>query len=241
MRAFTIRADGTPRYLTVHPIPYNWKRASGDAWVASDVQQENAGYWANALVPYTKNWGIADGTGFTKIRNAADATDFADPNPPAKAESISVTMNGLLHTLSSSQVTNPAIVPLFWGGNGKAAYEGRSIANPVLNCGVDAANNTAGCKFDPSAGPGYTWTWGTGASVYMFANGDNVCRTDSSAKFARHGRITGPSTGVEPNRDYYGSPFAHINTNGSPLTMWGCTIAGATKSYACYFRPDRDQ
>jgi prepilin-type N-terminal cleavage/methylation domain-containing protein len=243
MRAYTIRADGTPRWNVVHPIPQNWKLASGDVWTLPATIQENSGYWANALQPYSKSWAIMDGTGFAKTQNAADAADFAAATKPAQPASISLIFNGLLHTMSNTEVTNPSIVPLFWAGTGKGAMEGRAISNPALNCGSNAAYNNSSCRFSPSSGPGYGWFWTTGtAQVYSFSNGQNVVRTDTSAKFYRHGKKTGSSaSGAAPNTDYYGSPFAHINLDGSPNTMWGCTITGATASYACFFRPDRDQ
>lgn len=242
MRAFTIRADGTARWNVVHPVPVNWKRASGDVWTTAAVQQENNGYWANALLPYSKNWDIYDGTGYTKVQNAADAADFADPNKPAQPVSTSLIYNGILHTLSSSQVVNPSVVPLFWAGTGKGASWGRTISNPALNCASAAQFNNGSCKFDPMGGPGWAWFWIVpDAAAATYSGGFNAARTDSSAKFYKAGRPTGPDTTSEPNRDYYGSPYAHILPNGAPLTMWGCTVNGASVAYPCFFRPDRDQ
>lgn len=238
MRAYTIRADGTARWNVIHPIPHDWKTA--DIWGDPAVAQENAGYWANALQSYTKNWGIYDGTGFQKTRSSADAADFAIPANAAKAKSIALNFNGLLHTMSTTEIESVSLVPIFWHGNGKGAQEGRAISNPALNCSTAGFNNSS-CRFNPSAGPGYAWFWVTGASAYAFGNGQNVARADSSAKFYKHGRVTGPDTSSEPNRDYWGSPFAHILPSTAPLTMWGCTLTGATRSYACFFRPDRTQ
>jgi prepilin-type N-terminal cleavage/methylation domain-containing protein/prepilin-type processing-associated H-X9-DG protein len=233
MRAYTIRPDGSPRVTTVHPIPYNWK-ATDAVWSLPDVMTENQGYWANSLQPYVKNWGIYDDTGFTKTRNAADAADFAVVNKPAQPASISLTFNGLLHALSSNTPTNPAIVPLFWSGMGKSALEGRSYSNPVLACGGTAAD-TPGCVFSPDDGPGYTWLWNGSSSAFVFGRGSNMVYTDGHAKF----RNTG-SPGVL-NTNYYGAPFANLDANGAPTTMWGCKrTATSTKSYSCFFRPDKD-
>lgn len=74
----------------------------------------------------------------------------------------------------------------------------------------------------------------------MYGDGMNASRTDTSAKFFRVGP-KGTQSPNEPNRDYYGTPFARIDDNGSPVSMWGCTITGGTVSYACFFRPDQDQ
>jgi prepilin-type N-terminal cleavage/methylation domain-containing protein len=237
-RAYTVRADGTVRWNVIHPVPHNWKAASGDVWTTAATQQENAGYWANAIQPYTKNWDIMDGTGFTKVRSTADAADFATPSP-IRAASVSMTFNGLLHTLSSSETLLPSSVPLFWNGTGKGAYEGRAISNPSLNC---TSVNDPSCRFSPSSGPGWAWFWIANGSAFSFGEGLNISRTDTSAKFYRSGRRTGEDTTTEPNRNYYGAPFAHIQTSsGRPLTMWGCTITGATASYSCFFRPDKPE
>jgi prepilin-type N-terminal cleavage/methylation domain-containing protein len=237
-RAYTVRADNTVRWATIHPVPHNWKAASGDVWTTAAVQQENAGYWANALQPYAKNWDLFDGTGFTKTRSTADAADFATPSA-IRAASVALTYNGLLHTLSSSETLLPSSVPLFWAGTGKGAYEGRAISNPALNC---TTVDNPSCRFNPSGGPGYAWFWIANGSAFVFGEGMNNVRTDTSAKFLRSGRRTGEDTTGEPNRNYYGSPFAHIQTSsGRPLTMWGCTVTGATASYACFFRPDKPE
>src|SRR5688572_14146530 len=55
MRAFTTRADGSHRWNTVHPVPYNMMISDG--WETPATQAENAGYWANSVQPYVKNWG----------------------------------------------------------------------------------------------------------------------------------------------------------------------------------------
>jgi prepilin-type N-terminal cleavage/methylation domain-containing protein len=236
-------AARTVTWNVIHPIPHDWKLASGDYWTTPEARQQAAEMWANAVQMYVKNWGIYDDTGFTKTRNAADAVDFT---APAKAFAIGhLTYNGLLHTLSSSEMVNPSIVPMYWNGFGKGAYEGRLMANPQLFC--DSTTPEAACRFNPGGLPqtgasaGWAWFWPTGtASAYVFGEGMNFGFTDTSAKFRNVGRRTGASP-AEPNRNYYGSPFAHILQDGRPQTMWGCTVAGATVSYSCFFRPDKDQ
>jgi hypothetical protein len=215
-----------------------------DGWEVPATQAENAGYWANALNPYIKNWGIYDNTGFTKTVVATDADDHL--NSPIQEQSTHVTFNGLLHTLSTSEIVEVSKVPMFWSGLHKGAYQGRALSNPALACTAVAPGGP--CRFNPSGPPqagatgGYQWYINGTASAYIFAEGGNYSYTDSSAKFRRAGRRTGEDTTTEPNRDYYGTPWAHIRTStGQPLTMWGCTAAGATASYSCFFRPDRTE
>ena len=118
------------------------------------------------------------------------------------------------------------------------------MANPQLRC--DSTTVEAPCRFNPvappqpGAGGGYGWFWPAGgASAYVFGEGMNYSFTDTSAKFRSIGRRTG-SAGA-PNTNYYGAPFAHILEDGSPWTMWGCTVTGASVSYSCFFRPDKTQ
>lgn len=249
-RAFTIRADNSARWNVIHPVPYNWKRGSGDVWTQRDTQQENAGYVMNALQPYIKNFGIYDGTGFNSIRNSADNADFTNYNVPP--QSVHFTYNGLLHALSNAEVTQVSKCPMFWNGNGKGALMGRAIANPALNCGPAGADERD-CRFNPSAPPSQNASCGTGfcaawfwaadpaypsVSAYVFSRGMNYTRVDTSAKFKRLFEPTGTTAF---SYDYYGQPFAQIYDNTVPYTMWGCNLGGNTPYYMCFFRPDLDQ
>jgi len=243
-RAMTQRPDGTLRWNTIHPIPYNWKKGSGDVWTTSDVQRENAGYWANALQPYTKNWGIYDGTQFNSVKNAADAADFLSYNVPAQSGHF--TFNGVLHTISSSELVQVSKCPLFWSGNGKAAMMGRAISNPTLRCDGPATGTNTECRFNaggyPMAGAtgGAAWFWAADPAypsvpAYVFARGMNFTYTDTNAKFKR---LFEPTGTANLSTDYYSTPFAQIYDNGTPYTMWFCYSSGATQAYPCFFRPD---
>ncbi|MFN3728576.1 MAG: prepilin-type N-terminal cleavage/methylation domain-containing protein [Fimbriimonadaceae bacterium] len=244
--ALTYRyTNGTTNWNVLHPVPGDWKLASGDYWTLPAGWNQANQHWANSTQPYIKSWAIWDDTGFTRVENAADAADFAAPN--RQPASVNFTYNGLLHTLSTSEVASPSRLTMFWNGFGKAAYRGRALSNPQIRCN-NASAAYLPCRFNPTGVPqtgadgGYGWFWATDpASAFVFGEGMNFAHTDSSAKFRPIGRRTGPDTTSEPNRNYYGSPFAHIRNDGRPLTMWGCTISGATASYACFFRPDQDQ
>jgi len=242
-QAFSRRwALGTQAWNVVHPIPHNWKMASGDYWCNVDAQNQANQQWANSTQPYSKNWGIHDDTGFNSTKNAADAVDFAAAVKPAEPATENLAFNGMLHMLTSSDISLVASVPMLWGGYGKGALNGRSINNPGMNCGT-GVNEI--CRFNPTGAPalgggGGVWFWTTGASAFVWGEGMNFAFCDTSAKFRSVGRVTGPSP-APPNTNYYGSPFAHILAGGVPQTMWVCTIPGATQAYPCMFRPDRTQ
>lgn len=247
MRAMTIRTDGTSRWNTVHPIPFDWKGPSGDVWTTEPTKSENAGYWANAMQPYVKNWGLFDGTQFNQIRNSADAVDFA--NPVKAPASTNFTFNGLLHTLSASEMVSPSKVPVFWQGSfGKSAMLGRANSNPALRC--DAPAPFADCRFSPSALPqtgstgngtntGYAWFWdASNPKVYTYGRGMNYSYGDTSAK---HRALFSPTGTTASSTNYYGQPFAQINTDETPQSMWGCRTSATAASYSCFFRPDKPE
>lgn len=244
MRAFTVRPDLTARWNTVHPTPHNWKTLDG--WADPQVMAENAGYWANALQPYTKSWALQDSTGFTKFRSGTtDDPDFANPNKPAQPASNNMTFNGLMHTLSTTEMASPSVAVLFWQGYGKSAHDGRTISNPALRC--SGPGDASGCRFNPSDFPmagvtgstfGSAWFWPgpAGTSAWCYGRGFNASRSDTSAKFQN----ATASTSYSPAS----GPFAAMAANGAPQSMWGCRPAGSAASvpyYGCIFRPDREQ
>lgn len=243
-QAFTRRHTlGTMAWNTLTPIPYNWKQASGDYWTDNNGRNQANQQWSNSTQPYAKNWGIHDDTGFNMTRAVgADDADFAAAVKPAQPASQNIAFNGLLHTLTSGEIALVSNVPMLWGGYGKGAYEGRSLANPSMNCGTGVIEV---CRFNPTGPPavgggGGAWFWTTGASGYVWGEGMNFAFCDTSTKFRSIGRIV-PYPDPNPNTDYYNRPFAHIGPGGVPQTMWFCTIAGATQSYPCMFRPDKTQ
>jgi prepilin-type N-terminal cleavage/methylation domain-containing protein len=241
-QAFTRRyALQTLAWNVIHPIPHNWKTTDA-YWSNSGGENQAIQQWSNSTQPYAKNWGIHDDTGFNKTRSTADTADFAVVNKPAQPASQNIAFNGLLHTMSTTEIAHPSIIPTLWNGYGKGAYEGRSIANPTLACGSLTTDN---CYFNPAGPPsgsggGAAWFWTTGASAFVWGNGLNISNADTSTKWISIGRETGPSP-AQPNTNYFGAPFAHILYGGQPQTMWFCAISGATVYYPCFFRPDKTQ
>lgn len=252
--AFGMRPAGTWGYNVLHPIPADWK--TQDVWGTDPAQQNMAKcFWANSVSPYVKNKDIFDSTGFSKKRYSADDADFAIAANASKAMSMNQFYNGLLHHYNMTAIAQPSRLVIIWEGQGKAALEGRGIVNPSLRCTGSKAFED--CMFNPTAPPmasmntgsctgGHCWVWfweggsANNASCYVFSQGWNATRADSSAKFYRSGRVTGASG--NPNTMYNDSPYAHILESTAPYTMWGCNDPAGLSAlyYQCMFRPDSE-
>ncbi len=243
--AQSYRTNGTYRWATIHPFPGNWPGpAHSGGWGPDSVKQTTATHSSNSVYPYIKNYGIYDNTGFP-LATADSAADIAAR--VAELQNTNLAFNGLLSEYSLTGVAQPSRLTLLWQGYGKGALHGRSMANPNLRCDAPAPGGP--CKFNAGGNPqsgatgtyGWFWPGPANSSAFVFGNGMNYVRTDSSAKFMKVGRVTGSSsTGAEPNRDYNNSPFAHILEGGRPETMWSCDSNGNGVNYPCFFRPDSE-
>jgi prepilin-type N-terminal cleavage/methylation domain-containing protein len=219
------------------PIPADWKQAGVDVWSTDpNAKLAAATHVGNSIQPYAKSYPIYEGAGMPKFQGTYDAADFAYPSTK-KAASTSFTFNGLLHTISTTEIAQPSRLTMIWQGYGKSQHQGRIISNPSMNCGTGTGYE---CRFNPTGnactGPGCSrgaWFWVWPVSSYCYGRGMSNVRSDSSAKFFRTGNETGPSP-AEPNRAYNDSPFAHILVGGQPQTMWFCG------GWPCFFRPDSE-
>ncbi|HVL38107.1 MAG TPA: prepilin-type N-terminal cleavage/methylation domain-containing protein [Fimbriimonadaceae bacterium] len=234
-------ATGNVRWNVITDVPADWRLAPGT--VVNDFNMQ----WSNSTQPYMKNSGLYEGAGLPKTRRitAAYATAYGAPRKPWA--SVTFTMNGLISSYSQSGVNAVANLPLVWAGAGKVALEGVNIANPVLNC-----NGTGPCQFNPSAVPqtgataGSAWFWTTNtsyaspdrASAWNYGRGLHIVRTDTSAKFTKVGGVTDEVTWNNGPPNNTQDPFNRYRADGAPLSILNCSLAGATASYACYFRPD---
>jgi prepilin-type N-terminal cleavage/methylation domain-containing protein len=241
--------DGRNGWRTLVPYPQDWIPTG--SWSLANWREAARQQWANSVQPYAKNYDIFAGN-LPKVRNSADSAHFQDPNAEGKWKTTSAAYNGLLHAWSASSITEPSKLIMVWSGYGKSSLEGRTIANPTLLC--DTTQRFVDCRFNPTGPPApgvncqntHCWAWfwpGDTASCYVFGQGWNAVRSDSSAKFYRSGRVTGETVGNDFNRLYNDSPFAHIRTSTTePLTQWGCTPPGSNQTpyYSCMFRPDSD-
>lgn len=126
----------------IHPFPADNVLAA--PWQTPERIAMAQTSWGNSVYPYVKNTGIYQVNG---LRDAVAAGDTYK-NKDAK---VNLTMNGLLHTLSSSAVNSPSIVPMLWPGQGDVNVVGRHSANPALNCG-----SSFDCQFNSNGRPSAT-------------------------------------------------------------------------------------
>ncbi len=235
--AMSQRPDGTYRAVTGHPIPYNSLPTDATWGTAAGLNSANV-YWANSVQPYTKNWGLFELPGKRTVFGGAAA------DQPVNPAISGFTYNGLMHTVSASEIQSPSILPILWTGNGDTQTRARAFTNPALNCGTP----NQPCRFNPNGPPQSTFTpiLGTFASVnfggwdgntaWVFARQAPMVRADTSAKTMNVARTIAPGQ----NQDAYNDPFNSASATGVPASLWNCG-SSAQSAYWCYFRPDRNQ
>ncbi len=250
---WSVRANGTHRYNTVHPTPNG---SIGSGWDDPVIMSQVACQWASSLFPYMKSWDILAQANQNQAQISGEV--FTGVVKPAYVGS---TYNGLLHTLSMTSVGNPSVVPLIWSGTGNTEFLGRSGANPALRC------TAAGpCQFNPggpaqaglaegnqSAFFGYG-NFSAGYNVWTFGSkhtdgGVVFSRVDSSAKYQRVGIALDPNVNVAADRDPYalvqatpieGQSWSYFATNDNQCGNLTDANTGAGFRYVCFFRPDRE-
>ena len=152
-----------------------------------------------------------------------------------------MTMNGLLHTFSTTAVNNVSAVPLFWPGLGAINQEGVSYANPVLNCGTTYPQS--GCFFGSAQNGGVQYRYGAGNPFvaykhFLYTRGTVITRTDSSTKYIR----MGAGTVDTPNNNPFGEPWSRWEDpeTGIPTGNYYLCASGG-QNYPCFFSPEREQ
>jgi hypothetical protein len=234
--------DGSWMVGTVTPMPGN---SLTDAPWNDPRRIDNANVmWANATQPYVKNYDLHQLNGQTP---APPTTQTLAAGVPKTASGVS--MNGLLHTLSTTEIESPSIAVMLWPGSGNKSIEQRSWANPALNC----ATPNLDCRFNPGGAPQSTFSTSIsayGSVTYRYTASNSrwiwsnrsypFVRTDSSAKFQPAARTIAPAQ----NQDPYNDPFNQFNPATGGSSFWLCRQSGLTTDssyYHCYFRPDRTQ
>ncbi|QYK53216.1 MAG: prepilin-type N-terminal cleavage/methylation domain-containing protein [Fimbriimonadaceae bacterium] len=259
MAAWSVRADGTHRFSTIHPAPSG---SIGSGWDSAQIIGEVNAMWHMSMYPYMKNSQImqSPNQNLTTIPGEVFSTNTGAPKP----WQMGVTMNGQLNTYSGTAVTAVSATPLFWSGTGNLKFNGRASANPSMNCGTTFVGN---CRFNPGGAPGTDsgaanyglffgygnfsggyrlWTFGGvnggGGVIYT--------RVDSSAKFQRAGAAQAPNQNNEARNDAYafantsaygpmGSGFSYWATNDGDCGNLTTTNTTGGYRYVCFFRPDR--
>ncbi|HRK22187.1 MAG TPA: prepilin-type N-terminal cleavage/methylation domain-containing protein [Fimbriimonadaceae bacterium] len=239
--AHSIRANGTHRWSTFHPYPYDWFPAShSSGWGAPNIEAEVAVQYANSTQPYMKNLDLYTGPGLPGANIPGDPYDA--PEKPFKNTAFS--FNGLLHSWSLTTIAQPSRLSMIWTGAGKQEYKGRSASNPGMFC-----SGAGPCMFNPGGYPtanpplvpglGATMFWNFNATAFVYNRGMLFVHSDTSAKY----RTVGGDKSVD-GQPSDNDPMVSYNNAGIPGGWWGCAAPGVTDpnavQYPCFFRPDSE-
>jgi len=223
--------DVTP--LT-QPVNHRTNRSHGMVgWGQGAVANPSAGQWANEngwftqLLPYTKNRDI--------MTNQNPAHEFpvwtAPAGHPAVGFRANLTMNGYLQSISSSQITSPSVVPVFWQGLGIVNYtQGAYVIAPILlprDASAYPISFTAPLyKFTRSGATctlGWMGNWGQWhRSYFVHGKGFVASRMDGSARFY--------NSAIGPKEN---SPFTTLTSAAGrwPGTLEGSAEVGESANY----------
>jgi hypothetical protein len=200
--------------------------------------------WANSSHIYRKNAQIVEMTGMPIEPPGSALTAGALSTTRYKASS---GFNGLLHTLSTTEVGSPSKVPMLWPVQGAINHDGLAYSAPYLDC----PNTNLGCRFNPSGTaqggvaangfyaylPWYT-AFGGDYTYWMYGKSVPITYTDTSAKVIQmfHQGAFVSSLNI------WNEPYSMHNGQGIEWQYYGCSsnTAAPHAYYPCYFRPDRD-
>jgi prepilin-type N-terminal cleavage/methylation domain-containing protein/prepilin-type processing-associated H-X9-DG protein len=209
-------------------FPADWDTPADPAWDA-----QSACAWANAIQPYVKNYGIFRCPSVNQDRQMSDV-GWSYANPRKQPESLSLNYNGLLMGYPQAGVSFPAEVIMVSEAQGKVAYKGVGIANPILRCRI--ANDP--CVYQPKPGPNAACVTGNGGtsvpsyygnnpSMWVHSQGQNFTFADGHVKWRRLGSQLKP-THTDGNVD----PYTQYNPDGSADIFW------SDNCHAWLYRPD---
>lgn len=233
-----------------YPVPvqaYTWSNSVLDQQRLGNVA--NIGF--NAMMPYLKNVQILDCPGgFGRLTGiysmTPDANRVSNATLPPGLPFVNYTYNGLLSETSTTALSAPSAVPIFWHGQGRRAVYGHAYVSPFMICNIP----TQPCRYTPPTGNTCSPTNG-GTSFHttrtqrlgsaLFGRGIVLAMSDTSAKF-RNLNVPGSMTAIPgaPTTDPRVDPFAAY-FQGRPAGRW--FSAAGTSNVACHsymFRPDYD-
>ncbi|MDX2066518.1 MAG: prepilin-type N-terminal cleavage/methylation domain-containing protein [Fimbriimonadaceae bacterium] len=234
----------SPSYR-LHSVPAGW--GANAAFAAADAVA-----WHNSCLPYIKTGDL-----FTASGQNIYTQGFNYSSAPGGLPVTSLTSNGLLQAVSTTEVARPSQLAMIMWANGKEAYRGYGY-NPVyLICPVvgSPGNPAPVCKFNAGGVPQqgstraltsrqdtYECTFvSSNDTTHVFGDGWNVAHTDSSARFVKH-----PANGLNTgNRNIPGYQYSNVadcvspsaNVAGNLYVPARCSTGGGGR-YMSYFRPD---
>lgn len=198
-------------------FPSDWDTPADPAW---DLQSSCA--WANSVQPYVKNYGIFRCPSANQDLELT-ANGWSYTNPRKKPESMSLTYNGLLMGYPQAGISFPADVIMVSEGQGKNAYKGVGMSNPVMQCPTAADN----CIYRPKSGGACasgnggtsTFGWyGPAPTRWVHSQGQNFTFADGHVKWRRLGGV------LNGNTDGNVDPFLLYRADGTVGSFWsdGC-------------------
>ncbi len=230
-----IRAStGNWAWNTLAEVPVDWRLTT------AATHERHSIYWANAVQPYMKNVQLLE------IGDGVKVAPSATPQPGKVPHQVGVNYNGLLNTISMTNINQPSSVPMVWYGIGRTNRNGQDIAVPGLRCAGTGpcVFNASGPADDSNCNGGNTncSTWFVPAqttSHRVYGNGTIFAYTDTSAKFRRIG-IDGGGTISNNMAD----PYLVYDAQNRATSYSVCRPAGSAATvpnYWCYFRPDQER
>lgn len=226
-------------------VPSMWPYATANFKTMRDDS-----VWANSLQPYLKSYAVL-ACPSSQSNNYYTTTDSFKVSEPAI---VSYHYNGELQSAPEGIVKRPAVIPLFWEGEGNWAFRGVVIQKVQLYCPqptaectyvpTNAATSCTGKNGDFSYYSGWTGvnniTLGT---MKVHQSGINYAYADGHAKYSTTGAAVKPALNNsiagaqrDPFIQYDAKGFAIKDPAGDYINYSG--YSGGCHSY--FFAPDRD-
>ena len=227
-------ATGALQFNLLAEVPVDWRIN------VAATNERHSVYWQNSCRPYIKSDQMYQHP--SGVDQSTPATTTLGRIPTRTGG----TFNGLLSTMSMTEIAQPSAVTMLWFGQGNTNRVGQSLPVPALRCNTPIGET---CRFNPTGYPdstngsgnafGSAWFVPSGtAKHYAYTQGSIFVRSDTSAKYLRMGSPN--STGNNMLTD----PFSAYNASGLASTYTGCRPAGSAATvpyYWCFFRPDLER
>jgi len=177
----------------------------------------------NTVQPYIKNLDIT--------KNPAIQGHWNAYGLGGGAKGTSDTINGLLQSSSSTSVVSPTVTVMYWSGEMNNEWVGRTMGQPLLDCGnVNAActyqSGTGDCSVNGQCDDFVVYLGSPNYLKWVHGQGDNMSNVDGHAKFHT---LKG-----DPKND----PWATTGPDGSMLVDGNFSWWVGNNGHACLFGPD---
>lgn len=220
-------------YTRLHVVPPQWPSAQTHPRVVASYL-----IFSYTIQPYIKNYQIYACPSGPEVRSTLGGFTYNTPLVPWVNNSY--TFNGLLQFYPQAGINQPASVPLYWEGMGKAQVAGGVYNNPLLICPAQNQScvyqaYTPNCQSSGVNGATGNLFGLQGKTMWIHTKGASFTFADGHSKWRRLGAATtvsGSSPDGTPYTDYNTDPYTGYDPNGLPGWVWtdGC--------HPWLFRPD---